>query len=357
VLVRVLSAELLPEWSEANRKGLVAGVFPYGMEHLESDRLQLAQAHKPGWFDNWFFAGVDKYATLKYGAPVLWPLLAARNLGGVSVCLAVLEPFGFAYGKLRGLRLPPMSSVPLVAVSCWLAQRALKADPRTLRKMRGWLRGIDMLVYWSRNQEVILMERLEVPAERLFFVPFGVETEFYTPGMDRQDFVLAVGKDSGRDYRTLLEAVDGLDAEVRVACREGNLDDLRLPANVVKLGTLDGPRYLSSLQRASMVVTCVNPDYAYPTGQSVLLQSMACQTPTVVTDTVPLSDYTEHRVNTILVPPRDPLAVRAAIQELLADRHLRDSIGAGGRRSVEHRFNARAMWQAIGTEILQRFGR
>jgi glycosyltransferase involved in cell wall biosynthesis len=356
LLVRVLSGDSLTEWSEINRIGLAAGVFPYGMEHLESDGLQLEQLAKPGWMKSWFFSGLDKYAALRYGAPVLWPLLAARRLGHVSACLAVLEPYGFVYGRLRGLRVPRMSSVPLVAVSCWLAQRALKADGHGLRKMRRWLSGVDLVIYWSRNQRQILMDRLGLSSERLFFVPFGVETEFYIPGGERQGFVLAVGKDSGRDYRTLFEAVEGLDAEVRVACRQQNLEGLRIPRNVSQLGMLNGPDYRSALQRASVVVTCVNPDYAYPTGQSVLLQSMACQAATVVTDTVPLSDYTRNRINTVLVPPRDPAATSAAIKELLGDEQLRNAIGEGGRRSVKERFNAKAMWQAIGTEMLRRFG-
>jgi glycosyltransferase involved in cell wall biosynthesis len=47
-----------------------------------------------------------------------------------------------------------------------------------------------------------------------------------------------------------------------------------------------------------------------------------------------LTELVEHEVTGLLVPPRDPLALRAAIDRLLADPALRARLGAEGRRRV-----------------------
>ena len=45
----------------------------------------------------------------------------------------------------------------------------------------------------------------------------------------------------------------------------------------------------------------------------------------------------------LLVPPRDPAALRAALQQLLGDPELRARLGAAARRRVQERF----AWDAV----------
>ena len=97
--------------------------------------------------------------------------------------------------------------------------------------------------------------------------------------------MLTAGLDRGRDYATFMLAVSELDYPVKVVCPRPLLADLRIPDNVELLGGVDKTRYRELLQGAAVVVVPIRPAVAYPTGQSVLLNAMACQVPTVVTDT------------------------------------------------------------------------
>ena len=352
--LQILCGASLADHAAAHSQELVAGVYPYGMEHLEGAGFELTQRTEPGWLKQGMVARIRASAEPPAGAPLVRTMLSVGGLRSADASLAVLDREGVAYARLRALGIPPMARVPLVVISCWLGQTAQTADARGLRGLRRRMKGTDLVVFWSRNQRAILREKLGLSDEKLFYVPFGVESDYYVPGATREAFVAAVG-DSARDYRTLLEAAARVDVEVRIATKLSNLSGLRIPPNVTPLGRIDHAAYRDLLQRAAVVVNCVEPGCVFPLGQSVLLQAMACGAATVMTDTVPISDYVRHGVNTLLVEPREPSAVAAAIETLLGDDHLRAAIGAGGRRSVEERFNAAAMWRDIGAEIARRF--
>jgi glycosyltransferase involved in cell wall biosynthesis len=70
----------------------------------------------------------------------------------------------------------------------------------------------------------------------------------------------------------------------------------------------------------------------------VLLESMASGTPVVCTAVGGMPEVVEHGENGFVVPPNDPVALRAALRRLAADPQLRDRMGANGRDRVLARF-------------------
>lgn len=69
-----------------------------------------------------------------------------------------------------------------------------------------------------------------------------------------------------------------------------------------------------------------------------LLEAAASGRAIVTTDTPGCRDCVEPGVSGLLVPPRDPVALANALQELLADPVRRDAMGAAGRQLAERRF-------------------
>jgi glycosyltransferase involved in cell wall biosynthesis len=53
----------------------------------------------------------------------------------------------------------------------------------------------------------------------------------------------------------------------------------------------------------------------------------------------------------IVVPPRDPNALRMALRRLLSDRELRQRLGRGGRERARERFS----WAAMSEATLQAY--
>ena len=66
---------------------------------------------------------------------------------------------------------------------------------------------------------------------------------------------------------------------------------------------------------------------------------MAYGRPVVATAVGGLVDAVEDGVTGLLVPPRDPAALRSAIQELLEDADLRARLGAAARDAARERFS------------------
>ena len=71
-----------------------------------------------------------------------------------------------------------------------------------------------------------------------------------------------------------------------------------------------------------------------------VLEAMAAGLPVVATDVGDVSRIVEHELSGLVVPPRDPEALTAALADLLVDPDRRHRLGTAGRRAVETRWNA-----------------
>ncbi|MGE3077127.1 MAG: glycosyltransferase family 4 protein [Dehalococcoidia bacterium] len=203
-------------------------------------------------------------------------------------------------------------------------------------------------------------------------LPYQVDTDFWTlpnaiPGP--RPMIVAAGSEN-RDYQTLVEAVRGLDVDVRIAAgshwaRE-SASAADLPDNVEFINrTLPFGELRELYSRAWMVVVPLFPG-ANQAGVTTILEGMSMSRPVVVscTDgqkevvTGPLvtgdavdSMVTAHRGPQVLglravendasglyVPPGDAAALRRAIVLLLEDPALALAMGRAGRRIVESEF-------------------
>jgi len=74
-----------------------------------------------------------------------------------------------------------------------------------------------------------------------------------------------------------------------------------------------------------------------------LLDAMACSKPIVATTAGGIPEVVEHGRTGLLVPPRDPHGLAAALVRLLKDAALREQMGAAGYARVRERFTVERM--------------
>ena len=121
---------------------------------------------------------------------------------------------------------------------------------------------------------------------RFVYMPFSLHVagrEAVSGVVAEPRTVLAAGR-SGRDYRTLFEAVRQRDIQLRVVCDNSDaLADIDVPPNVVVLRDCYGGAYINQLAGASIVAVPLAVDNI-SAGQMVMIQAMALGKPVVVPD-------------------------------------------------------------------------
>ncbi len=159
-------------------------------------------------------------------------------------------------------------------------------------------------------------------------IPSGVDMPESVGGPEQPPHVLYVGRLSEeKGVRELAEAARDLPL---VVVGDGPLSHL-LPQTVgfVPHDEL-GPYY----ERAAVVVV---PSRREGYGMTAR-EGMAWGRPVVATAVGGLPDAIEDGVTGLLVPPRDPAALRAALERLLADESLRTSLGRAARERARTSF-------------------
>jgi glycosyltransferase involved in cell wall biosynthesis len=101
----------------------------------------------------------------------------------------------------------------------------------------------------------------------------------------------------------------------------------------------------------SLADVYVSPSYLEGFGITPI-EAMACCTPPIVTSAT--SGPEEVGDAGIIVPPRDPLALAAAVNRLMHDRGLRQQLGQRGRERVVQRFTLQHM-AALTESVYERF--
>lgn len=121
---------------------------------------------------------------------------------------------------------------------------------------------------------------------------------------------------------------------------------------------LNDDALLARLRAASVaVLPSVATDYrGNVTNQAELFglaaaEAMACGTPAIVSRTASLPEVVEDGVTGFVVPPADPAAIRAKIQQLASDPVLRAQLSRQARAKVVERFT----WDATAARCLSAY--
>ena len=216
-------------------------------------------------------------------------------------------------------------------------------------------RRMDRVLVHSPNQIELLHRRLGFSREQLHLVPYGVDTEYWAPGLRQEDadLVLSAGREH-RDYQTLVDAVGGT---ARLFVADSSTHSLRAHRRVpqawpewVERRALSHFELREHYDRATVVVVPLLPT-AYPFGITTLLEAMAMAKPVVVSDTEGLRGIVEHGRTGLIVPPGDTIALRRAMRGLLEDADAREGLGQAARAAVIGRFGLDQFVDELGRHL------
>jgi glycosyltransferase involved in cell wall biosynthesis len=184
--------------------------------------------------------------------------------------------------------------------------------------------------------EALATAARELGARDVRVLPSGVALPEAVGAPEDPPHALYVGRLS--EEKGVLELVEAANGLPLVVVGDGPLRD-RVPG---ALGFV-APAALGPYYERAAVVVCPSRREGYGV---VAREAMAHGRPVVATAVGGLTDAVEDDVTGLLVPPRDPPALRAALARLLADAELRSRLGAAAREHARERFGREAAARA-----------
>jgi glycosyltransferase involved in cell wall biosynthesis len=188
------------------------------------------------------------------------------------------------------------------------------------------------VVFTFASEQAAYLSR-KYATDNVRFLRQQVDTEFFTPSSSETGgYVLMVGSDASRDLGTLKEAL--FDRGIPLVLRTG-LPVPDCPATVTLVRENLADTGLRDLYRKAEIVVLPLVDTLYPGGITTLLEAFACGKAVVVSDARGVRDYLSDGVNCLVVPCGDAIALREAVERLVADPEMRERLGQGARAYAE----------------------
>jgi glycosyltransferase involved in cell wall biosynthesis len=226
----------------------------------------------------------------------------------------------------------PFRKAPCVMVDCYWTKSLRKwkyALHKTCLKLGS--KTVDRYIVWAKHETKGFSETFEIPIEKFLFVPYHTTVEMVHAEVTQGNYIFS-GGNVGRDYKTLIEAVRSLPVKVLIASTRTDLfADLSIPPNVEVKG-FSHEEYIRRMAGCLINVVSLDDTLLRSPGQQTFLNSMWLGKPTIVNDPKGAADYINHGEDGLIVQPRDPMGLRAAIQLLLDSP---DAMKEMGRKASE----------------------
>lgn len=249
-----------------------------------------------------------------------------------------------------------------------------------LNNLLGWLIRLQAPVSYSLEQQLFHradkliavahsvaqeLQLYDIDPQRVGVLGNGVDIGVFSPGKrepDRSDpYFLTVGRlapPKGLEdlvqcaeavvrqfphHRFLIAGAGPLEEQLRadIARRE-------MEGKVVLVGHITDRGQLVDLYRGATAY--IHPAH-YEGLPTVLLEAMACGRPVVTTAVSGALDVVQHGRNGLLIPPRAPEQMAAAIIRLLREPGLGEQLGRTACQTVEERYS----WDVVGGSYLAQY--
>jgi len=214
----------------------------------------------------------------------------------------------------------------------------------------------------QNEEDLAVLRRLRVPDERLVLLGNGVDLTHFDPGRFDGAAVGAARRELGstrsnevvvgtvgrlvaeKGHRELFAAARMLPSMVRVAVigfDEPDKRDSLTPAEVSE-ATSAGVRFLGGRHDVDWLYAGMDVFVLASHREGVprsAMEAAAMGVPIVATDVRGCRQVVEHGVTGLLVPPRDPIALAAAVRRLAGDAALRAVMATAARERARRLFD------------------
>jgi len=236
---------------------------------------------------------------------------------------------------------------------------------KTLKKafLMWLLKELDGVICLSNHQKENLEKEAPFLKGRTFFTPLGVDIEYFEPVYNnREDFILSVGKDNGRDYQTVVDTARLMPEETfHIIASERNLKNIKnIPDNIKLFFDFSFDELKEKYKKAKMLLLITKEDNysdgADCSGQTVLLDAMASGLPVIVSRKNYLIDYIEKDKEVHLVDFYDAQDIKEAVNTINNDEK-RFEIAKNARKTVQNKLSTEHMAETLSFVFNKIYGK
>jgi glycosyltransferase involved in cell wall biosynthesis len=199
----------------------------------------------------------------------------------------------------------------------------------------GWWPSDQILLYSGFPGYGSLYTRYGVPMRQVAWQPYALDPTSFPERLPvAKGRSIISGGNHRRDLETLLAAAAQLSPNVHPIDLFASVPVPYVPPQIRFGGVVDTPIFCEMVGRSRFMVVPLLPDAHHAAGVTAIVTAIMCGRPIVGTNTAAVCDYVVHGVNGLLVPPSDPPALAAAIEQLDTDPALLAALAAGARATA-----------------------
>ncbi len=192
---------------------------------------------------------------------------------------------------------------------------------------------VSRYIVYARSEIDAFPEVFGLPREKFQFIPYHNTLGSNNFSVCRGEYLFS-GGNSNRDYSQLAQAVDGLNLRVVIACSDTRLlQNIAFPDNV-ELVNVHRDEFRRLMAESGINVVALRKGLLRSAGHQTFLNAMTMGKAVIVTDPKSARDYIEDEVDGMLVPPGDPVALRAAILRLMKDPDFALKLGQAAMKKA-----------------------
>ena len=206
----------------------------------------------------------------------------------------------------------------------------------------------------SHDQKRVL-EHEGVLSTKIDVIYFGVDKTFFIPQKNKTHtggYILSVGRDSGRDFATLINAAKHIAKKIIIVTSPENIVNIKnIPSNVELRYNVSYEEVRSLYQGADVVLVVTHGDEyengSDCSGQTTVLDAMACGKVVIATKKLWMDDYFVAGEHFLAVPPYDEKAISTNVENILSQQDKGEKMGMRARALIEEKFNTEVMSSSI----------
>ena len=283
-------------------------------------------------YDNTIFRSIENLARLD----IKLAFAGLKKASSYDKVLLMSERAAIPYLMFQGLykNLPP---------AVFISMHSSKKQAEVFKRFSLGAK-LQTVISFSPAQRDFLVNDMNISEEKICYIPYVIDEKFFKPQQNKtEDFILSVGGIPGRDYPTLIRAVDNTNIKTviisggRLYGRKTSDGLTSLPANIEVLSGFDAAQMREFYSKAKAVVIPLETKRDDAAGSSVLLEAMAMAKTTIISRSDGILPYLNDESAYITVTPENPGELKKAIEN--AYQNPDEKIGLNARKIIEEKLS------------------